>query len=234
MLAAERDPDVIEALLHEIPVLDGMQLHSFSAGSGKRDLARVALTKLWESAPARKDWISLPAGAPYGQISIATEGCTLCLACVGACPANALADSPDRPQVSFIEAACVQCGICVATCPERVISIEPRYDFTATALTARVLHSEEPFRCVRCSKPFGTRASIDRITERLRTHSMFRGPEQLALIHMCDTCRIETLAAGKDDPFRSADRPRVRTTDDYLAAEAEAKKTGRKPEDFLS
>lgn len=234
VLICERDPEAVDALLRAPNAPGALAAHAFSAGPGKRDLARVALSKLWEAAPSRTDVIPLPNGAPYGRISIRSEGCTLCLACVGACPANALADNPDRPQVSFTEAACVQCGLCVATCPEKVITIEPRYDFTAAALTPRILHGEEPFLCVRCSKPFGTQSSILRVTERLKSHAMFKGADQLALIQMCDTCRIETLAARSDDPLRSADRPRVRTTEDYLAAEAEAKKTGRKPEDFLS
>jgi len=185
-------------------------------------------------APAPKDMIALPKGAPYGRIVIDTNGCTLCLSCVGACPTGALGDSPDRPEVRFTEAACVQCGVCVATCPEKVIRLEPRYNFTNAALSAEVLHGEEPFKCVRCGTPFGAKSSVERVVERLKGHSMFRGEEQVRLIQMCDNCRVITLAESSNDPFRAADRPRVRTTDDYKAAEEAAKRTGKKPEDFLS
>ena len=231
---AEPDPDIVEAALYALPALAAMPPHAFAAGAGKRELARVALAKLNEAAPARQDVIPLPAGAPYGRIQIDTQGCTLCLACVAACPANALADHPERPQVAFTEAACVQCGLCSATCPEKVITLAPRYDFTPAALGPTVLNSEEPFHCVRCAKPFGTKATIGRVVERLKGHAMFQSEQQIRLIQMCDTCRIETLAEQGGDPFAGAARPQVRTTADYVAAEAEAKKTGRKPEDFLS
>lgn len=234
LMLTERDPDAVEAALYGLPALAAMRPHAFAAGGAKRDLARVALARLNEAAPRPQTTIPLPSGAPYGRIHIDTAGCTLCLACVGACPANALADHPERPEVAFTEAACVQCGLCAVTCPEKVITLEPRYDFTSAALTPSVLNSEDPFLCVRCNKPFGTKASIGRVVERLKGHAMFQSEQQLRLIQMCDTCRIETLAEQGGDPFAGAARPKVRTTEDYVAAEAEAKRTGKKPEDFLS
>ena len=230
----EHDPDVVEAALYDLPALAPMPARAVAAIGTKRDIARAMLSNLHAMAPAPKDMIALPKGAPYGRIVIDTNGCTLCLSCVGACPTGALGDSPDRPEVRFTEAACVQCGVCVATCPEKVIRLEPRYNFTNAALSAEVLHGEEPFKCVRCGTPFGAKSSVERVVERLKGHSMFRGEEQVRLIQMCDNCRVITLAESSNDPFRAADRPRVRTTDDYKAAEEAAKRTGRKPEDFLS
>jgi ferredoxin len=61
-------------------------------------------------------------GAPFGAIELNVEGCTLCLACVSACPTGALSDNPERPMLRFTEDACVQCGLCKATCPEKVIT----------------------------------------------------------------------------------------------------------------
>ena len=229
----ERDPDVVEAALYGLPVLPEIRPQRFTARGTKRGLARTALAKLREGAPAPADIIALPRGAPYGRIRLRTEGCTLCLACVGACPTNALGDNPDRPEVSFTEAACVQCGICVATCPESVISLEPRYDFTPAALTPIVLKGEEPFHCKRCGKPFGTRASVEKVMERLKGHSMFRGSGQLDLIGMCDDCRVITMAESARDPMALGPRPRIRTADDYLAAAVNGAPKPRKPDDFL-
>ena len=95
----------------------------------------------------------------------------------------------------------MQCGICVATCPEKVISLEPRYDFTPAALAPVVLKAEEPFHCKRCGKPFGTRSSVEKVMERLKGHSMFRAPGQLDVIGMCDDCRVITMAESAQDPM---------------------------------
>jgi ferredoxin len=241
-LCTERDPDAVEALLYQLQPLDGSLAPAeiFTALGSKRDVARTALAKLKERAPAPQELIALPAGAPYGRIHIDTSGCTLCLACVGACPTNALSDNPDRPQVALTEAACVQCGICVATCPENVITLEPRYNFAPAALSPVVLNTEEPFHCVACGKPFGTKASIERVLARLKgRHAMFQTEAQLRVIQMCDNCRVIALAEQGNDPFKGPARPRVRTTEDYLTGQSEGRDTsaiepGKKPEDFLS
>lgn len=218
-IIAEQDPDKVEAALREQPKIAALKPTTFSAVGGKRTIARNALAKLHERAPKRPDVIALPEGAPYGSLSIKTEGCTLCLSCVSCCPTDALHDNPDRPQVRFIESACVQCGLCVTTCPEHVISLEPRYNFAAEAMTPQVLHEEEPFLCVRCGKPFGTRSTVERVSAQLAgKHAMFRDPEQQKLIQMCDDCRIIVQAESPTNPFAGGERPRVRTTEDYLAA----------------
>ena len=82
------------------------------------------LRELHRAAPAPVDVIALPAGAPFGAVEVNVEGCTLCLACVSACPTGALSADPERPMLRFSEDACVQCGLCKATCPEKVITLE--------------------------------------------------------------------------------------------------------------
>lgn len=234
MLAAD-DPDVVEQALYDAPKLNGLAPQSFAAVGGKRDIARTVLGSLSAEAPAAQDLLALPEGAPYGRIHIDTEGCTLCLACVSACPADALGDNEERPQVRFTEAACVQCGLCKVTCPEKVISLEPRYNFTSAALTPIVLNEEEPFACVRCGKPFGTKKTVEHVVSELKgKHWMFQNESQLDLIQMCDDCRVVALDEMGGDPFAAGERPRIRTTDDYLQAEELARKTGKTPDDFLN
>src|SRR3546814_8834434 len=122
----------------------------------------------------RSDLLPLAPGAPFGRIAVDTAGCTLCLACVSACPTGALLDDENRPWLGFREEACVQCGLCRATCPEKVIALEPRLNFTNTAMSAVTLNEDEPFECIRCGKPFGVRKSIERIASQLAgKHSMF-------------------------------------------------------------
>jgi hypothetical protein len=97
-----------------------------------------------------------------------------------------------------------------------------------------VLKSEDPFDCIRCGKPFGVKGSVEAVVKRLSgKHWMYKDTDQVRLIQMCDDCRIETMATTGNNPLAGSEPPRVRTTDDYLEAEAQAKKTGRKLEDFL-
>lgn len=233
-LLVEQDPDVVEEALYALPKVKNLKPSAFSAVGGKREVARTILARLNEEAPAPAELIALPETAPYGRIQIDLEGCTLCLACVGACPADALADNPDFPQLRFTEAACVQCGLCAATCPEKVITLSPQYNFSSEALSQEVLNESEPFECISCGKPFGTKAAIDRVTSKLEgKHWMFQDSDQSRLIKMCDDCRIVAMSERDDNPFASGTRPKIRTTDDYLAAEEQAKKTGKNVEDFL-
>lgn len=221
-IALETDPDALPAhlsLTGPAPALPGSL---FAPVGGKRDVARSAIARLLDQAPAPAEIIALPDSAPYGRIRIDAEGCTLCLACVSSCPANALADNPEKPQVSLTEAACVQCGLCAATCPENVITLEPRYNSAPSAMRPVVLHEEEPALCASCGKPFGTKSSIARIREKLSgKHWMFQRADQIALIDMCDDCRISAQWTMPDTPLRGGARPRPVTTDDYLAAREE-------------
>jgi ferredoxin len=234
-LLCEQDPDTVENALHDLPKVKSTKPLSFSAVGGKRDVARTVIGRLNEAAAKRKDLIELPEGAPYGSISINTEGCTLCLACVSACPADALADNVEQPQVRFTEAACVQCGLCRVTCPESVISLNPRYNFSPDAMTPAVLNEEEPYQCISCGNPFGTKSTVERIISELKgKHWMFEDEEKVNLIRMCDDCRIQSMAEATDNPFAAGDRPAIRTTEDYLKAEEQARKTGKTPDDFLN
>lgn len=161
--------------------------------------------------------LPLPEGAPYGAVLVDTDACTLCLSCVSLCPSGALGDNPDKPQLRFQEDACLQCGICATICPEKAITLEPRLDLSETALRQAVLNEEEPFACVECGSLFGSKSAIDRITEKLSGHAMFQSPEKLRMIQMCDDCRVKAQMGATDNPFAGAERPRPRTTDDYLS-----------------
>ena len=149
----------------------------------------------------------LAPGAPFGTVKLDVEGCTLCHACVTACPTGALSDNPDRAMLRFTESLCVQCGLCKSTCPEKVITIEPRLDFQAWNTPQRVLKEEEPFNCIACGKPFGTRSSIDRVLAKLgEKHWMFQGANarRLDVIKMCADCRVEAVVNESFDPHAGA------------------------------
>jgi len=196
---------------------------SFEAAGTRRDVLRFALRELHRVAPMAAEIIALPEGSPVGAVAVG-DGCTLCLACVSACPTGALSDDPDRPTLRFSEDACVQCGLCKATCPEKVVTLVPRLAFGAVT-ASRVLREEEPFHCIRCDKPFGVKSTIDRIAAKLEgKHWMFENaPQRLDLIKMCEDCRVVAVTQEGFDPHDAPARPKVRTTDDYLR-EREAKR----------
>jgi ferredoxin len=165
----------------------------FAGLDDKRTVLRLALDHLHGHAPARRPLISLPAGAPFGEVWLDGTRCTLCMACVGQCPGKALLGGDETPQLRFIEDNCVQCGLCGRSCPENAIGPSPRYLFDAVRRRApRVLKEEPPFHCIRCGKPFGTRSMIDRMTARLAGHALFRGPA-LERLQMCEDCRVRAL-----------------------------------------
>jgi ferredoxin len=220
------DPDALGDTLRAIAHLQGTpRPASFTPLGASRELLRLALRELQRAAPTPVDVIALPAGAPFGAIEVEVAGCTLCLACVSACPTGALGDNPEKPMLRFSEDACVQCGLCQATCPEKVITLRPQIDFRAATSLARVLKEEEPFACIRCGKPFGTRSTIARVTEKLAgKHWMFQGDSnRLELLKMCEDCRAIAATEASFDPH-APPRPPVRTTEDYLREREEEEK----------
>jgi ferredoxin len=190
----------------------------------KRAVIGLALDTLHARAPAPVDVLELPAGAPFGGLDIDVEGCTLCLACVGACPTGALRDNPEKPQLRFLEQACVQCGLCTVTCPEGVVALVPRIDFGEAAGAPRTIKEEEPFACVRCGKLFGIRASVERTVEKLAGHAMFADAGRLDLVRMCDDCRVVAQLEATDHPLAGPPRPPPRSTDDYLLQREELRR----------
>jgi ferredoxin len=162
----------------------------FAIAAEKRATLEFALDHLAEHAPARIDAIELPTtGSPFGTIEVNKDRCTMCLSCVSACPAAALQDNPNLPQLRFIERNCVQCGLCASTCPEDAITLEPRLLLGPARKEARVLNEMQPYACVRCGKPFGTLKAIEAMLGKLAGHSMFQGAAAERL-KMCGDCRV--------------------------------------------
>ena len=212
----EADPTAIEAQLWDLPKISAIAGARFLVEGAKRETLSLALGHLHSVAPTPQDRVALPQGAPFGAVILNVETCTLCLACTSACPTAALKSNPDRPELRFRENACVQCGLCQKTCPEKAITLEPGIDFTGAARNFATLKMEEPFECISCGTPFGTKASIERMMEKLKGHSMFQEPGALSRLKMCDVCRVADMTQAQPDPFAQGTRPATRTTEDYL------------------
>ncbi len=81
-----------------------------------------------------------------------------------------------------------------------------------------VLNEEEPFACIECGALFGVKSTVERITEKLAgKHAMFASGSAARMIQMCEDCRIQAQFHAENSPLAGNQRPRVRTTDDYLS-----------------
>jgi ferredoxin len=214
------DPDELRAALDRlIPGTPTAAPASFVPRGAKRGVLELSFRELHRTAPAPVDVVPLAPGAPFGGLAVNKEACTLCLACVSACPADALADNPERPMLRFTESLCVQCGLCAATCPEDAITLVPQLDFRAWDNPRRVVKEEEPFHCIACAKPFGTKSTIERVVGKLQDkHWMFSGSagvDRTRVLMMCEDCRVEAMVGESFDPHMP-ERPKPRTTEDYL------------------
>jgi ferredoxin len=171
----------------------------FAVAQEKRSTLDMAIDHLMSSAPAAlPEAIELPAASLFGSVLVNKDSCTLCLSCVSACPASALLDNPDKPQLQFIEKNCVQCGLCVSTCPEDAITLQPRLLLTPQRKEARVLNESQPYACIRCAKPFGTLKAIEAMLGKLAGHAMFQGAAADRL-KMCSDCRVIDIYSADNE-----------------------------------
>ena len=207
------DPDALSDHLFDQAPAKALATPILPLGT-RRQVARLAAKALNPDV----ENITLPQGAPYGAVIVDTDACTLCLACVSLCPSGALGDNPDLPQLRFQEDACLQCGLCTNVCPEKAITLAPQLDLTDAAFTQTILNEEEPFACVECGTLFGVKSTVEKIMEKLAgNHAMFANPAAARMIQMCDGCRINAQYHSDNNPFAGGERPRPRSTDDYLS-----------------
>jgi len=219
-IICETDPDTTAEVLWSLPKVKPLKSDGFNAVGSKRDISRIVFAKLHDHSKEKPDVITLPQDAPYGRLDINMDACTLGMACTSSCPTGAISDTPGEPKLRFTQSACVQCGLCANTCPEKALTLVPQLDFTPSAMQPETLYEEEPFECISCGTAFATKSTIERISNQLAgKHSMFENEERSNLIKMCENCRVEAQANSSNDPFSVGNRPRPRTTEDYIEAE---------------
>ena len=210
----ESDPDAVADLLYEARPVPS-DIAPIIPFGGRREVARNAARNLRPDMEGQA--IPLPSHAAYGAVIVDTDACTLCLACASLCPAGALGDNPDLPQLRFQEDACLQCGLCANICPEDAIALQPQMNLADDVFRQVVVNEEEPFACIVCGAPFGVKSTVERIMSQLAgKHSMFLDSAAGQLIRMCDDCRVRAQFHATDNPMEMGPRPRVRTTEDYL------------------
>ncbi len=162
----------------------------------KRTALYQAVDHLYKEVGRTREVVELSAEAPFGRATIDENRCTLCMACVGACPGKALQDGSNRevPEIFFIESHCIQCGTCTHTCPEDAISISPRLILDREKRNqSKVLCQDSPFACISCGKPFAPTSVIAKMTHALKDHHMFTSERAKSRLKMCDDCRVADI-----------------------------------------
>ncbi|MBT9506118.1 4Fe-4S binding protein [Rhodoferax sp.] len=194
-----RDLAALDGDLQATPAQVVSRSAGFAVQADKRATLELALDHLIEHAPVKPQSIALPAmGSPLGGLILNKDACTLCLSCINACPASALQDNRDSPQLKFIEKNCVQCGLCVKTCPEKALTLVPQLNLMPQRKEAVVINEMQPYACVRCSKPFGTVKAIEAMLGKLGGHSMFQGAA-LERLKMCGDCRVIDIYSNQNE-----------------------------------
>jgi len=166
--------------------------------SDRRTLIRRAAQELYDQLHAEQPVLPLPEGSPFGAVSI-DPACTLCMACVEACPAKALRAGGGAPKLEFIESRCHQCGLCRDLCPEKAIRLQPRMLCNPEKVEAPVvLHEVQAARCIECGAPFASQAMVSRIRTNLTGHWMYASERQLRRLQMCRVCRTRDALMSED------------------------------------
>ena len=174
---------------------------NYTAPDEKRTIIRLAMHHLSANALTVTSLVPLPPGAPFGQVLVDEDACTLCMGCVSVCPADALQDGQGLPQLRFVEWNCVQCGLCEGACPEDAISLEARFLYNPNERQqTRILNEEEPFCCVSCGKAFATGSVIESMRSKLEGHWMFQDEASRRRLEMCEDCRVADIARAAGDP----------------------------------
>lgn len=167
----------------------------------KRDLLWQAVEHLHAQVPGAPDQTPLEPGAPFGDVRLEASRCTLCMACVGACPTHALRNGSPGPQICFRERDCTQCGRCRQACPEAAVTLAPRICYNPRVTgTIRTLHQDVPMRCSVCGVPYATAGMVAAVTRRLAAHWMYQDPAARERLTMCRDCRIRSCFATPQPP----------------------------------
>lgn len=149
--------------------------------------------------------VDVPTSLPYGNLTIAKDRCTLCLACVGACTLTALTAHPKDNTLRFTPALCAACGNCDTLCPESdclevvggTLALRPE------SFRANIMASDELMECTECKKPFAPRKSIEKIAGLMRP-IFAEDPVKLKTLYCCQDCKakimIESRIGGNFNP----------------------------------
>lgn len=127
---------------------------------------------------------------PVRGILHVEDSCTMCGACVDACPNNALVveEGGGRIALQYYHDKCVGCKICEKVCPHGSIKVYYRVDSSLFAKKT-LLNSDEMAKCKRCGRPIGPASKLRQLEQALR----LRGHSDVVVdsLWLCDECKEE-------------------------------------------
>ena len=205
------DPDQLRAMLDAAPVGVATQKPAgFVPRGAKRSVLETTFRELHLAAPSPVDVVPLAAGRAIRRRQPQGRGLHA-VPCLRHRLPDARAIGQSRSRDAALHRKPVRAMRALrGDLPEKVITLEPRLDFAAWNTPLKVLKEEEPFLCIACGKPFGTKSSIERVLAKLGDkHWMFQGAnaKRLDVIKMCADCRVEAVVNESFDPHAGAAAP---------------------------
>ena len=113
----------------------------------------------------------------FTQMEVA-DSCTLCYACVEACPHQG-ALAIQQGKLIFGPEECTGCGYCEQICPERSITLSEMVG--PMNLTARTVYRDELMRCAKCNTPYVSAKMFKKVSETLQSDG--------TTLRLCQSCR---------------------------------------------
>lgn len=107
------DPDALEAALAALPRADiAPNPSSFLPPADKRGLLVMAFAEMNRAAPTPATVLPLPHGAPFGQITVNADTCTLCQACTGVPHRRVARQSRNTHAAVYRKCLCAMWAVC--------------------------------------------------------------------------------------------------------------------------
>lgn len=129
----------------------------------------------------------------YGEISINTSNCTLCMSCVGACNVGSLSGDSTSFSLRFNASSCTTCGYCVDSCPENAISLKlSGILLNPSWFERKVLAQDKMFECIECNKPFASYKSIEKIKS-IMIPIFQNDTAKIRSLQCCPDCKVKVM-----------------------------------------
>ncbi len=128
-----------------------------------------------------------PLAGPFGTVSINSQACTGCGACVEACTVGTIRGDDENMSIMVREINCTGCGLCVKICPEDAIRVTPGLRWNKKVFAVLTQTQVDGLACRKCGKVFATRKAVESVAARLQERF---GPQDLEHLMLCPDCRV--------------------------------------------